>query len=120
MELRLVNPKAGRPNPRDAQRPVALPDPRDAQHRDDTALPYPSEEEQHRLRVVVEDALAGFPAREQDIVRKRLLADDPATLERLGAAWGVSKERVRQIEQATKARMRTRLMRAGAAPSSVG
>jgi RNA polymerase sigma-32 factor len=64
----------------------------------------------------VEDALAAFPAREQDIVRKRLLAEDPATLERLGAAWGVSKERVRQIEQATKARMRTRLVRAGAAP----
>ena len=49
VELRLVNPKAGPQNPRDAQRPVALPDPRDAQHRDDTALPYPSEEEQHRL-----------------------------------------------------------------------
>ena len=74
------------------------------------------QEERSHLRVVVEDALAAFPAREQDIVRKRLLADDPTTLERLGADWGVSKERVRQIEQATKERMRSRLTRAGAAP----
>ena len=73
-------------------------------------------EERRRLRVVVDEALAAFPARERDIVQKRLLADDPATLERLGASWGVSKERVRQIEQATKARMRSRLTRAGAAP----
>ena len=49
------------------------------------------QEERRRLRVVVEEALAAFPAREQDIVRKRLLADDPTTLERLGADWGVAR-----------------------------
>jgi RNA polymerase sigma-32 factor len=69
-------------------------------------------DERMRLRDAVADALAELSVREQDIVRRRLLADDPTTLERLGEAWGVSKERVRQIEEAAKARMRVRLQRA--------
>jgi RNA polymerase sigma-32 factor len=49
--------------------------------------------------------------REQDIVRRRLLAADPTTLDCLGASWGVSKERVRQNKEAANARMRRRLLR---------
>ena len=62
------------------------------------------QEERRRLRVAVASALVGLPAREQDIVRRRLLVEPPATLERLGETWGVTKER-----------MRARLERVGAA-----
>ncbi|MFN0063524.1 MAG: RNA polymerase sigma factor RpoD/SigA [Myxococcaceae bacterium] len=38
-----------------------------------------------------------------DIVQQRLTQDKPRTLEELGARWGVSRERVRQVELKTKA-----------------
>jgi RNA polymerase sigma-32 factor len=66
-------------------------------------------EERGRLEAVVAAIVAELSARDQDIVRRRLLADDPLTLEQLGEAWGVSKERVRQLEESVKARMRLRL-----------
>jgi RNA polymerase primary sigma factor len=37
-----------------------------------------------------------------DILKERLTQDDPRTLEELGARWGVSRERVRQVELKTK------------------
>jgi RNA polymerase primary sigma factor len=37
-----------------------------------------------------------------DIVQERLTRDDPRTLEELGQRWGVSRERVRQVELKTK------------------
>ncbi len=37
-----------------------------------------------------------------DIVQERLTQDKPRTLEELGARWGVSRERVRQVELKTK------------------
>jgi len=37
-----------------------------------------------------------------DIVRERLTQDKPRTLEELGQRWGVSRERVRQVELKTK------------------
>jgi RNA polymerase sigma-32 factor len=47
--------------------------------------------------------------REQRIVSQRWLSDTPATLEQLGASFGVSKERVRQLEERAKRRMRERI-----------
>lgn len=38
-----------------------------------------------------------------DIVQERLTQDEPRTLEELGRRWGVSRERVRQVELRTKA-----------------
>ena len=38
-----------------------------------------------------------------DILQERLTQDKPKTLEELGARWGVSRERVRQVELKTKA-----------------
>jgi len=38
-----------------------------------------------------------------DIVRQRLEADTPRTLEDIGKDWGLSRERVRQVEKTTKA-----------------
>lgn len=37
-----------------------------------------------------------------DIVKERLEQDSPQTLEELGARWGISRERVRQVELRTK------------------
>jgi RNA polymerase sigma-32 factor len=58
---------------------------------------------------VIEEVLAGMDARESLIVRRRLLADEPATLAHLGRRLGVSRERVRQLEQRVKDRLRAAL-----------
>jgi RNA polymerase sigma-32 factor len=47
----------------------------------------------------VRDAVEELDERERMIVRARLMTDDPPTLQELGAKLGVSKERVRQIEE---------------------
>jgi len=57
-----------------------------------------------RQRVV--EALAEFEAREVLIVRKRLLTDEPETLAELGRTLGLSRERVRQLEERVKAKLR--------------
>lgn len=43
-------------------------------------------------------AMATLSEREQEIVKKRFLTEQPETLENLGAAFHISRERVRQIE----------------------
>ena len=40
----------------------------------------------------------GLEEREQEIVNRRILADDPETLQDLGQEFGVSRERIRQLE----------------------
>ncbi|MCD8571490.1 MAG: RNA polymerase factor sigma-32 [Alphaproteobacteria bacterium] len=45
------------------------------------------------------EALSELPEREQTIIRERHLGYEPVTLEDLGKQLGVSKERVRQLEQ---------------------
>jgi RNA polymerase primary sigma factor len=44
-----------------------------------------------------------------DIVRERLEQDSPLTLQELGKRWGVSRERVRQVEVATRRLLRHQL-----------
>jgi RNA polymerase sigma-32 factor len=53
--------------------------------------------------------LRDIPARERTIFRSRLLRDDPITLERLGRRFGISKERVRQLEERMIAKLKERL-----------
>lgn len=43
-------------------------------------------------------ALDELPVRERDIFIERRLKDDPITLEKLGKGYGISRERVRQLE----------------------
>lgn len=52
------------------------------------------------------DALAVLSERELRIVRERRLADEAATLEALGDRLGISKERVRQIENRAMEKLR--------------
>lgn len=43
-------------------------------------------------------AMEGLPEREKNILIERRLKDDPITLEELGQQYGISRERVRQLE----------------------
>ena len=58
-----------------------------------------------RRRSVLYSAVEQLPERERRIVAARHLADDPATLSDLGLAMGISKERVRQLEERALARL---------------
>jgi len=57
----------------------------------------------------VQEAISRLPEREALIVRERLLQDEPITLEALGTRLGISKERVRQLEERARRRLRADL-----------
>jgi RNA polymerase sigma-32 factor len=56
------------------------------------------EEELTQRRSLLEQALTTLPERERHILVERRLKDDPSTLEVLGQVYGISRERVRQLE----------------------
>jgi RNA polymerase sigma-32 factor len=66
-------------------------------------------DERAHLKAALSQVVAELSPREQSIVAHRWLTDEPQTLEELGATFGVSKERVRQLEERAKKRMRERL-----------
>ncbi len=49
-------------------------------------------------RKLLKDAMANLNEREQDIITERRLSEDPVTLDELGKRYGISRERVRQLE----------------------
>jgi RNA polymerase sigma-32 factor len=56
-------------------------------------------EDEYQMRMaLLEKALAALNEREQHILTERRLKDSPSTLEELSRVYGVSRERVRQIE----------------------
>jgi RNA polymerase sigma-32 factor len=55
-------------------------------------------EERDQRRGMLNDALKGLNARERRVFEARRLAEEPLTLEELSAEFGVSRERIRQIE----------------------
>ncbi|HKI50906.1 MAG TPA: RNA polymerase sigma factor RpoH [Geothermobacteraceae bacterium] len=56
-------------------------------------------QQQDVARELAGKALATLNAREQEIIRARILADDQLTLQELADRFGISRERVRQLEQ---------------------
>jgi RNA polymerase sigma-32 factor len=83
---------------------------------DRLASPLPSPEEEaaahesaDHAQVAVDDALLVLTERERLIVSERMMTEDPPTLQALGERLGVSKERVRQIEERAKQKLRTKL-----------
>jgi RNA polymerase sigma-32 factor len=58
-----------------------------------------AESEEYSLRMgLLDEAMSELTDRERHILTQRRLKDDPTTLETLAAEYGVSRERVRQIE----------------------
>lgn len=72
-----------------------------------------SNEIQERLEVVIEDIVSRLPEREQAIVRDRFMRskDEQRTLGEIGEAYGVSRERIRQVEARLKGKIRRELIR---------
>lgn len=66
---------------------------------------------QHRRAVA--EALASLSDRERTIVEHRLLDDERTSLQALGERFGVSRERVRQIQQRAQAKLRSALLQVG-------
>ncbi|HDP24440.1 MAG TPA: sigma-70 family RNA polymerase sigma factor [Deltaproteobacteria bacterium] len=57
----------------------------------------------------IDYALSKLSPREQEIARKRLMAETPKTLDELGRQYDISKERVRQIENTVKTKLKKSL-----------
>lgn len=79
------------------------------------------EDREHDLRArLLQEALDALEKRDREILVARRLRDKPATLETLSAQYGISRERVRQLEQRAYARLRQNLVagaeRAGILP----
>ncbi|MCA1958854.1 MAG: RNA polymerase factor sigma-32 [Nitrospira sp.] len=64
----------------------------------------------HQLRKLFRTKLAEFiktlEERDEDILRNRILSDNPLTLDELGAKYGITKERTRQLEARIIKRLR--------------
>jgi RNA polymerase sigma-32 factor len=66
-------------------------------------------EEDGVLRDEVEGALEGLSERERFIIRHRIMADEPMTLQELGDTFHISRERVRQVESEALRKLKEQL-----------
>lgn len=66
-------------------------------------------EEDEALKDEVEGALEDLSERERFIVRHRIMADDPMTLQELGDQFDISRERIRQIESEALRKLKDKL-----------
>ena len=64
----------------------------------DQEVVYGETQELDQRRKLLKQAMAILSERERDILDERRLKDDPSTLEDLSKKYGISRERVRQIE----------------------
>jgi RNA polymerase sigma-32 factor len=96
--------------------------------RDSPEATVAAQEESTRRSSLLDDALGTLKPRERHILSERRLKDEPTTLEQLAQQYGISRERVRQIEarafeklqKAMKAKVverRTAARSAGPAPT---
>lgn len=70
---------------------------------------YEGEEGKHHIRGL----LKILPERQQEIIRRRWMTDDPETFEEIGKDFGVSRERIRQLEVKAFERMKKECCRLG-------
>jgi len=75
--------------------------------RQDPALQVESADWQDSSSQALHAALQDLDERSQDIVARRWLAEEKATLHELAAEYGVSAERIRQLEQNAMKKLRT-------------
>ena len=78
-------------------------------------------EEMSDRHTLLENAMVELTEREQEIIRARRLRDEPATLEDLSQKFGISRERVRQIEVRAFEKLQKAMMAAAnATPKALG
>jgi RNA polymerase primary sigma factor len=67
------------------------------------------------LRSALREIVSKLPAREQEVIRLRFGLDDghPMTLEQIGRRFGLTRERIRQIEQKALRKLRHRARKLG-------
>jgi len=86
---------------------------------DDTAVDQETalaeSEEKEQRRTMLHDALEGLNERERRVFEERRLAEEPLTLEQLSAEFGVSRERIRQIEVRAFEKVQKAVQKAAAA-----
>lgn len=77
--------------------------------------------EHHEIAVLVRDWLAQLSDKQRIVVTRRfgLDNDDPATLEELAVEMGVTRERIRQIQQESLAKLKRSLSRTGVGKDSL-
>ncbi len=76
-----------------------------------------SEEKENR-RALLNNALKGLNDRERRVFEARRLAEDPLTLEELSTEFGVSRERIRQIEVRAFEKVQKAVQKAAAAQAT--
>ena len=83
----------------------------------DQAGDYAERDEMDARLSLLARAMGALNERERDVLTKRRLSEDPVTLEELSSSYGVSRERIRQIEvrafEKLQARMRDLAMEKG-------
>lgn len=91
---------------------------------DRVACPKPGPEEeasessrQAHFRAAIAKAMEGLTERERTVIEERKLADPPKTLEEISEGFGVTRERVRQIEVSATAKLASALRRNGFDPA---
>jgi RNA polymerase sigma-32 factor len=74
-------------------------------------------EERNQRHTMLMEALKGLNERERRVFEARRLADEPLTLEELSAEFGVSRERIRQIEVRAFEKVQKAVQKSAAAAS---
>jgi RNA polymerase sigma-32 factor len=74
-------------------------------------------EERNQRHTMLMEALKGLNERERRVFEARRLTDDPLTLEELSAEFGVSRERIRQIEVRAFEKVQKAVQKSAAAAS---
>jgi RNA polymerase sigma-32 factor len=81
-----------------------------ADERTDQETSLSDSEEMSQRRTLVHAALSSLNERERHILFERRLRDRPATLDALSAHYGISRERIRQIEARAFAKLRAQVL----------
>ncbi len=80
----------------------------------DQASDYAEKDELDTRMALLHEAMGDLNEREQDILTKRRLAEDPLTLEQLSKIYKVSRERIRQIEVRAFEKLQSKMMQLAA------
>jgi len=82
-----------------------------ADHRETPEERFAAAEHRQVLSDKIEEFARGLKDKELVIFRERLLNDEPLTLREIGEKYGISRERVRQIEERVKKKLKDYLSR---------